>query len=131
MALALAQQEKSAPAGTGAGAAHAGRLSASALVPGPGAGVVVDVVVVDVLCGLPAHGFSLAPRREQLAVGRGGGRGPPAGQRARLEVVGGGGGRGSARWAVAAHARGLAAGVLEGPGQVVVQDGLRGPPRSC
>lgn len=88
--------------------------------------MVVDVVVVDVLCGLPAHE---APGPEEGAAGRdgGGGQGAPGrGQRTvRLEVVAVVAVGGARAGAVAAHARGLAAGGLEDPGQVVVQDGLR------
>lgn len=113
--------------GDGAGAARALGGLGLHLLPGPGTGVVVDVVVVDVLRRLPAHE---APGPEEGAAGWGGGGGEqraPGGRgRAVLqEVVAAMLVRGARAGAVAAHARGLAAGGLEDPGQVVVQDGLR------
>lgn len=90
------------------------------LLLGLGDGVVVDVVVVNVLCGLfgqealaskegaSSHGGQLAPSRKKgvtLVV--------------VVVVV-----RGAGPWAVATHTRGLAARGLEDPGQVVVQNGL-------
>lgn len=92
------------------------------LLLGLGDGVVVDVVVVNVLCRLfgqealaskewaSSHGGQLAPRWN---------KGVTLLMVVVVVVVGGAG-----TWAVAAHTRGLAAGGLEDPGQVVVQNGL-------
>lgn len=126
VALALGAAGVVGAPGDWAGAARPRGGLGLRLIPGPGAGVVVDVVVVDVLRGLPAHE---APGPEEGAAGwdgHGGQGAPRRGQRTvRLEVVAVVVVRGARAGAVAAHTRGLAAGGLEDPGQVVVQDGLR------
>lgn len=84
-------------------------------------GVVVDVVVVDVLRRLFGQ-EALASKERASSLG---GQLAPSWKKGVtllmvvVVVVGGAG-----AWAVAAHTRGLAAGGLEDPGQVVVQDGL-------
>lgn len=93
------------------------------LLLGLGDSVVVDVVVVNVLRrlfgqealaskeGASSHGGQLAPSRK---------KGMTLLMVVVLVVVVGGAGP----WAVATHTRGLTAGGLEDPGEVVVQNGL-------
>lgn len=111
--------------GPGAEAAHLPRGLCLHLLLALGEGVVVDVVVVDVLCCLLGHE---ALGSEEGAPGLRGGRGGQLAPRweqgvvllVAVVVVVGGTGAG----AVAAHAGRLAAGGLEDPRQVVVQNGL-------
>lgn len=86
--------------------------------------MVVDVVVVDVLGWLLVH-EALGSQERATGGWRGGGGGQPgpSGEERSVQLLWVVGGAGAG--AVAAQARGLAAGGLEDPGQVVIQDGLR------
>lgn len=92
------------------------------LLLGLGDSVVVDVVVVNMLCCL--FGQEALASKEWASSHRGQlapswNKGVTLLMVVVVVVVGGAG-----TWAVAAHTRGLAAGGLEDPGQVVVQNGL-------
>lgn len=107
----------------GAEAAHPLGCLSLQLCPGLGCGVVMDMVVVNVPGCRLAH-QALGTQERAAGSSRGAGRGQPApgwkeGPVQLLGVVGGAGTR-----AVAAQTWGLAAGGLEDPGQVVIQDCL-------